>query len=154
MWFDAQAELAKLVGKGESDACTPATFATPATQRARVAIVADVAAPRATPATSATPAQRIAPNVASVATYPERMLGPKEAARLSYKALKDLKAATEVANTLLAHLRACDTPEAVFAFLGTYRPAIDALEAHASVRKTHVRNLAAYKLVRWKRSQI
>ncbi|MCM2560919.1 hypothetical protein M8756_02345 [Lutimaribacter sp. EGI FJ00015] len=46
MWFDAQAELAKLGGGRESDACTPATLATSATQRDRVAIVADVAPPR------------------------------------------------------------------------------------------------------------
>jgi hypothetical protein len=44
MWFDAQAELAKLVGGREIDAPAPATAAT-----------------------SATPSQRIVPNVANVA---------------------------------------------------------------------------------------
>jgi hypothetical protein len=57
MWFDAQAELAKLGGGRESDACPPATLATSATLRPRVAIVADVAAP---PATSATTTSNVA----------------------------------------------------------------------------------------------
>ena len=43
MWFDAQVELAKLAGGRENDAYPPATLATTATNRARVAIVADVA---------------------------------------------------------------------------------------------------------------
>lgn len=50
MWFDAQAEIAKLGGGRESDTCPPATVATSATQRPVVpivAIVADVAAPSA-----------------------------------------------------------------------------------------------------------
>ena len=68
MWFDAQAELAKLGEGRESDTCPPATLATSATQRPVVAIVADVAAPPATIATSATPAQRPAPRVSSVAS--------------------------------------------------------------------------------------
>lgn len=65
MWFDAQAELAKLAGGQEYDARTPATTATPATKRAHVAIVADVATPSAT---EVTPAQRIAPRFTIVAT--------------------------------------------------------------------------------------
>lgn len=67
MWFDAQAELAKLAGGRENENCTPATLATSATSRPRVAVVADVATPPATTATSAAHAQRIA-NVATVAT--------------------------------------------------------------------------------------
>ncbi len=47
MWFDAQAELTKLAGERENDTFPPATIATSATPRARVAIVADVATPSA-----------------------------------------------------------------------------------------------------------
>lgn len=67
MLFEERAELVKLAG-GENDASPPATLATSATQCPDVAIVADVATHPMTIATSATPAQRIAPNVASVAT--------------------------------------------------------------------------------------
>lgn len=83
MWFDAQAELAKLAGGREGDTRPPATLATSATPRDRVAIVAivaDVATPPAPTATSATPAQRIAPrvaNVASVATLSAKEINPQ-----------------------------------------------------------------------------
>jgi len=73
MWFDAQAELAKLAGGRGNDAHPPATLATSATSRASVAIVAivaDVAAPPATTATSATPAQRIASRVVTPNAFP------------------------------------------------------------------------------------
>lgn len=73
MWFDAQAELAKLGGGRESDTYPPATLATSATQCPVVAIVADVAAPPATIATSATPA----PRVASVATPSASEINPQ-----------------------------------------------------------------------------
>lgn len=65
MWFDAQAELAKLGGGREIETCPPATIATSATPRPSVAIVAEVAAP---PATSAATVQYAAPRAASVAT--------------------------------------------------------------------------------------
>ena len=68
-----------------------------------------------------------------------------EASRLGREALKDLEAATDAANALLGQLRGCETPEAVCSFLETYRPAIDALEKHAPVRKIHIHNLAQYK---------
>ena len=80
MWFDAQAELAKLGGECESDTYPPATLATSATQCPVVAIVADVAAPPATTATSAAPAQRPAPrvaNVVSVATPSASEINPQ-----------------------------------------------------------------------------
>ena len=64
MWFDAQAELAKLGEVREIDAGSPATLATSATPRPRVAIVADVAVP---PATNANPTRQTA-NVVSAAT--------------------------------------------------------------------------------------
>jgi hypothetical protein len=127
MWFDAQAELIKLAGDRENDAHTPATLATSATLRARVAIVADVAASQ--------------PQDVQMA----------EALVFAEKALVDCDAATDVANILLAHLRQCDTREAVFAFLATYQTAIDALEAHAPVRKIHVQNLADYKISNMKK---
>ena len=66
MWFDAQAELAKLGGGRERDTCPPATTATTATNAPDVAKVAIVAAPLAKTATSAAPAPHVA-NVASVA---------------------------------------------------------------------------------------
>lgn len=97
----------------------PATLATSATQRARVA---DLPAPQ------------------------PRKHFSNEVSRLSGQALKDLQAATDVANILLEHLRGCDTREAVLAFLETYQTAIDALEAHAPVRKIHMHNLADYKV--------
>ena len=65
MWFDAQAELAKLGGCRESDTCPPATLATSATQCPVVAIVADVAAP---PAES--PEPEISRHGESVAGHP------------------------------------------------------------------------------------
>jgi len=71
MWFDANAALSELGDGRAISAQTPATLATSATKRAHVADVADVAvvaAPPATTATSATPNQRIAKNVAIVAT--------------------------------------------------------------------------------------
>lgn len=71
MWFDAQTELAKLAGGRENDTRPPATLATPATPRARVAIVADVAMH---PATTAQP---ITPNAASVATLTTPQINPK-----------------------------------------------------------------------------
>lgn len=72
MWFDAQAELAKLGGGRESDTCPPATTATLATNAPGVAKVAIVAAPLATTATSAAPAQRPAPRVANVVSVATR----------------------------------------------------------------------------------
>lgn len=45
MWFDATAALADIGGRREINAQPPATPATSATPRARVAIVADVATP-------------------------------------------------------------------------------------------------------------
>lgn len=45
MWFDASAALSELGEGCDRDAQPPATIATPATPRARVAIVADVATP-------------------------------------------------------------------------------------------------------------
>lgn len=47
MWFDASAALKQLGEGGGDDAPPPATLATPATPRARVAIVAKVAPPEA-----------------------------------------------------------------------------------------------------------
>lgn len=77
MWFDAQAELAKLGGGRESDTFPPATMATLATNAPGVAKVAIVAAPLATTATSAAPAQRPAPRVASVATPSASEINPQ-----------------------------------------------------------------------------
>lgn len=71
MWFDAQAELAKLARGRENDTCPPATLAIPATPRAHVAIVADVAM------RPATPAQPIAPNSVSVTTPKAPQANPK-----------------------------------------------------------------------------
>ncbi len=73
MWFDAQAELTKLGGGSESDTCPPATLATTATTRSRVAIVADVATP---PAATATPIQRISSNARKVTTPPHSKQEP------------------------------------------------------------------------------
>ena len=127
MWFDAQAELAKLGGGRESDACVPATIATSATLRPRVANVAVVAKP-------------------SGAT--------NEALQLHSQAIKSLETAAGVANSLLERLRDCETPAAVAEFFGAYQQSIDALERHATVRKIHIHNLADYKLALMKKGRI
>lgn len=67
MWFDAQAEMTKLGVECETDACAPATLATTATTRSRVAIVADVATP---PATTSTLVQRTSQDAGNIITPP------------------------------------------------------------------------------------
>ncbi len=66
--------------------------------------------------------------------------------RLADAALRNPDTATETANELLSRLRQCETRDAIGNFLETFATAIDALEVHASVRKTHVHNLADYKI--------